>query len=237
VRTSRGLFIFMQQVAWTGGGVWGFHCVGTWLASIDNPDAPPAHWKITTKKLPFTTLVDGEEATLGVETLETGGYLYIYGYANSPNSTAQKKLILARAPENELDDFNAWEFFSNGHWAKDFQSIAPIFAGAPPEGSVSWQPFLQKFVFVYTEGIGGKIVMRLSDAPEGPWTVPIALYQCPEMGISSSVFCYAAKAHPELSATNELLITYASNSQTSSEVLNNPRLYWPRFIRVKFETP
>lgn len=237
VRTGRGLFIFMQQVAWTGGGVWGFHCIGTWLASVENPDAPPARWKITTKKLPFTSLASGEDATLGAETLQADGYIYVYGYANPQHSAAQKNLILARTPENELDDFNAWEFFSNGHWTKDFQNITPMFFGAPPEGSVSWQPFLKKYVFVYTDGIGGKIVMRLSDAPEGPWTVPVTLYQCPEMGISREVFCYAAKAHPEWSATNELLISYASNSQSFSEVLNDTRLYWPRFIRVKFENP
>lgn len=236
-RTGRGLYYFMQQVAWTGGGVWGFRCIGTWLAFVENPDAPPAHWKITTKKLPFTTLADGEDAAWGAETLQNGGYIYIYGYANFQNSPGQKKLILARAPENEVGDFNALEYFSNGNWTKDYRSLAPVFSGAPPEGSVSWQPFLKKFVFVYTDGIWGTIVMRTADAPEGPWSLPIKLYQCPEMGISKNVFCYAAKAHPELSAANELLISYASNSQAESEVFSDTRLYWPRFIRVTFESP
>jgi len=236
-RTDRGLFFFMQQVAWTGGGVWGFHCIGTWLGFVNNPDAPPAHWKITTKKMPFTTLADGEDAAFGAETLRYGGYIYNYGYANPSNSSAVKNLILARVPENEADNFSAWEFFSNGHWTKNFHDLAPIFSGAPPEGSVSWQPFLNKFVFVYTDGIWGTIVMRTADAPEGPWGPPTILYHCPEMRISKAVFCYAAKAHPELSANNELLISYASNSQALSEVLNDSRLYCPRFIRVTFENP
>ncbi len=236
-RTGRGLFFFMQQVEWTGNSVWDFRCVGTWLGFVENPDAPPARWKITTKKLPFTTLPDGEDATFGSATLQTGGYIYVYGYANFSNSSGQKNLILARAPENELDDFTAWEFYSHGKWIKDFQNIAPIFSGAPPEGSVSWQPFLKKFVFVYTDGIWGKIVMRTAEAPEGPWDPPTMLYQCPEMRISKGVFCYAGKAHPELSAPNELLISYAANSQTASEVFNDARLYWPRFIRVTFENP
>jgi hypothetical protein len=235
-RDERGLFFFMQQVEWTGNSVWGFRCIGTWLAYVENPDTPPARWKISIKQLPFLTLADGENVILGCETLQSGGFIYIYGYANFQNSSAEKHLILARAPENTPDDFTTWEFFSNGSWTKDFQKTTPLFSEAPPEGSVSWQPFLEKFVFVYTDGIWGKIVMRTADAPQGPWSAPGMLYQCPDMTISPSVFCYAGKAHPELSAPDELLISYAANSQNSSEVLNDARLYWPRFVRVTFKS-
>jgi hypothetical protein len=79
--------------------------------------------------------------------------------------------------------------------------------------------------------------MRTANAPEGPWSAPTKLYQCPDTKISSQVFCYAAKGHPELSANNELLISYASNSESVSEVMNDTRLYWPHFIRVTFEKP
>lgn len=79
--------------------------------------------------------------------------------------------------------------------------------------------------------------MRTSTSQEGPWTAPEALYQCPEMKISPHVFCYAAKGHPELSATNELLVSYASNSEKPSDVMNNTNLYVPRFIRVIFKKP
>ncbi len=233
---KHGLNFLMLQMEWTGGGAWGFRSIGTWLASVENLDASPARWKISTKKLPFVTLPDGEAVSLGSATLQSGGFVYIYGYSNQTNSTAQKKLILARVPKNELNNSDEWEFFSNGSWAKNFAKATPIFSGAPPEGSVSWQPYLNKFVFVYTDGIWGKIVMRTADAPQGPWSGPTTLYQCPEMKISPQVFCYAAKGHPELSATNELLISYASNSENLSEVINNTRLYWPRFIRVTFES-
>lgn len=237
VHAGRRLFLFAQQVKRTGNSVWGFHSLGTWLASVKNPNASPARWKITTKKMPFMTLADGEDAAFGAETLLSGGYIYIYGYANFQNSAGQNNLILARAPEDKLDHFRAWEYFSNGNWTKDFRKIAPIFSGAPPEGSVSWQPFLKKFVFVYTDGIWGRIVMRTAGAPEGPWSLPVTLYQCPEMRFSRNIFCYAGKGHPELSATNELLISYAANSQAPPEVLYDARLYWPRFIRVTFESP
>jgi hypothetical protein len=234
-RTRNGLYFFMQQVRWLDSSIWGFKCTNSWLAHVENPDDSPAQWKITTRKLPFTMLPGGQNVIIGCETLVSGGYVYIYGYCNAENSTAQKSAILARAPEGKLNDVPAWQFFSNGHWTDDFQKSTPLFSGVGAEGSVSWQPFLKKFTFVYTDGIWGTIVMRTADAPEGPWGELVKLYQCPEMQISPSIFCYAGKGHPELSATKELLISYAVNSQKESEVLNDARLYWPRFVRVTFE--
>lgn len=236
-RNSHGLDFLMLQIEWTGNSVWGFRCVGTWLASVKNPDAAPARWNISTQKLPFQELPNGEIASFGSAVLKDNGFVYIYGYSNPKISGESKKLLLARVPEGRMAHFAAWEFFSDDTWTKDFQKITPVFSDAPPEGSVSWQPFLKKFVFVYTDGIWGKIVMRTADAPQGPWSPPTALYHCPDMKISPQVFCYAGKAHPEFSATNELLISYAANSQNPPEVLSDARLYWPRFIRVTFTHP
>jgi hypothetical protein len=234
-RNDHGLYFLMLQMEWTSGGAWGFRTVGDWLASVENPDASPARWKISTKKLPFFTLANGEMASFGSATLQSGGYVYIYGYSNPKASSNPKSLILARVPENQMDDLNSWEFYSAGAWSKDFQKMTPLFSDAPPEGSVSWQPYLKKFVFIYMDGIWGTIVMRTADAPQGPWSPTTKIYHCPEMKISPKVFCYAAKGHPELSATNELLISYASNSENFSELNNDARIYWPKFIRVTFQ--
>jgi Domain of unknown function (DUF4185) len=237
VRTERGLYLFMQEVQWLNDSAWGFQCVGTWLVSVDNPDAAPALWRISTRKLPFTRLPGGQDVVLGCEIAKNGSYSYIYGYSNRTNSSAAKNLILVRAPENDIGNTNSWEFYSNGGWTKNFDNTTSIFSGAGAEGSVSWQPFLKKFVYIYSDGIWGTILMRTAGAPEGLWSAPTKIYQCPDMKISPHVFCYAAKGHPELSADNELLISYAANSESLSDVMNGTRLYWPRFIRVTFTNP
>lgn len=237
VRTKDGLYLFMQQVEWINDSAWGFRCVGTWLDFANNPDAPPGQWKIKTHKLPFARLADGQDLLLGCEILQSGDYVYLYGYSNHTNATATKNQIVVRAPGNEFGNSELWEFYSSGTWTKDFSKATPIFSGAGAEGSVSWQPYLKRFVFVYSDGIWGSILIRTAEAPEGPWSAPTKVYQCPDMKFSRHVFCYAAKGHPELSATNELLISYAANSESLSEVMNDARLYWPRFIRVTFEKP
>jgi hypothetical protein len=234
VRTERGLYFFMQQVEWINNSAWGFRCVGTWLASVINPDDAPRQWKITTNKLPFIRLADGQDVLLGSEILQSGDFIYIYGYSSRTNSTGMRDQIVVRASQKDPSDPGRWEFYSHGAWTKDFFKTTPIFSGAGAEGSVSWQPYLKRFVFIYSDGIWGSILMRTADAPEGPWSNPVKLYQCPDMKMSPHVFCYAAKGHPELSANNELLISYAANSESLSEVMNDTRLYWPRFIRVTF---
>lgn len=234
VRTKHNLCLFMQQVNWINNSAWGFKCVGSWLAIVKNPDAAPALWKISTRRLSIARLPNGQDVVLGSELLQTGGEIYIYGYSNRSNSTAVKDQILARAPENGIDSPETWEFYSDGAWTKNFSNATPLFPDAGAEGSVSWQPFLKKFVFVYSDGISGGIVMRVAETPQGPWSQPTKLYQCPDTKISPHVFCYAAKGHPELSNRDQLLISYAANSDSLSEVLNDSRLYWPRFIRVTF---
>lgn len=233
-RNDRGLFFFMQQVQFTGGGAFGFSISGNWLASVKNPDDSPANWEISATRVPFAYLAGSETVTFGIATMKANGFIYIYGVVYRQETSFKKSLILARVPENQLGDFHAWQFSSHGHWVNNFMRATPVFSNAPAEGSVSWQPLLNKYVFVYTDGIGGNIVMRTADAPQGPWSTPTSIYQCPEMSISPNVICYAGKGHPELSDTNELLISYASNSLSFTEVLDDTRLYFPRFIRVTF---
>jgi hypothetical protein len=77
--------------------------------------------------------------------------------------------------------------------------------------------------------------MRRSSSPVGPWSDELVLYHCPEMKWREKIFCYAAKAHPALAqAPNELVISYASNSLHVPDVIEDARLYFPRFVRVKF---
>jgi hypothetical protein len=161
-RTEKGLYVFMQEVQWLNDTAWGFKCVGTWLASVENPDDPPALWKISTQKLPFTRLGTDRDVLLGLETLKSGNYVYIYGYSNRTNASAARSQIVARTSENDLGNTNSWEFYSNGTWTKDFEKTSSIFPRAGAEGSVSWQPYLKKFVFVYSDGIGGSISRKLS---------------------------------------------------------------------------
>ena len=61
------------------------------------------------------------------------------------------------------------------------------------------------------------------------------IYRCPEFGQPNGTFCYAAKGHPEISATNELLVTYAINTGGFWFGAARADIYVPRCIRVRIK--
>ena len=62
-------------------------------------------------------------------------------------------------------------------------------------------------------------------------------YKCPEMDWNSHYFCYAAKGHPELSLhKDELLVSYVCNADDFWKMAADPRIYRPKFIKVKFRS-
>jgi hypothetical protein len=238
VRTTQGLYFFLQRVVTIHpGSPFGFKLVDGWLARVANPEAPPPQWRITQTKVPFTKISSKGALIFGGAVLREGEYVYIFGGDSRPETKkagVPNGLVLARAPAEALDDFAQWQFLANGVWQRDSGKVTPVFPDVGSEFSVSWLPSQKAYVAVYSEGIGGKILLRLAPALIGPWGKPLEVYRCPEMEWPSKAFCYAAKAHPELtSAPDELLITYAANSWDFRDLFKDARLYWPRFVRVK----
>ncbi|GAF93146.1 unnamed protein product, partial [marine sediment metagenome] len=121
-------------------------------------------------------------------------------------------------------------------WGVDIAGISELFDGIATEYSVSYQPALKKYVTIYTEcGLSKNIMMRFSPTPVGPWSSACKVYECPEYKWHKTYFCYAAKGHPEISAGNELIITYVCNSMDFWQMVKDARIYWPRFLRIKFD--
>ena len=237
-RTARGLYFFLNRiVTLRTDAPFGFKQVDGWLAEVANPDASPPQWRTTQTKVPFTQIWTNSALIFGGAVLRQGEYVYIFGSDSRPEAEkagVPNGLVLARVMAEQFADFAQWRFLANGAWQKDFEKVTPVFPHLGSEYSVSWVPSRKAYAAVYSEGIGGRILVRLAPALTGPWSEPVQVYRCPEMDWPSKAFCYAAKAHPELtSAPDELLITYAANSWEFSNLINDARLYWPRFVRVK----
>jgi len=91
------------------------------------------------------------------------------------------------------------------------------------------------------------IFLRRATSLEGPWTEPEPIAEIPETLPGGSrdrdenLFCYAAKAHPQFSTPDELLLTYVCNlfarsdAETTDVLLrlrDTPSLYRPRTLSV-----
>lgn len=227
------LFLFLAQIERTDGkSVFGFRQIGTWLGVVSNPLAPPPQWQVAQMREPFAEFGAGDHRSYGAAVLATNGFIYIFGTHEIKN--AGRKLILARAPEASLGNFASWQFRTRRGWSASAGAAADLCDGAAPEFSVSWLPSLHRFTLICSEnGMSEKITARTAPEPWGPWSAASVVYHCPDVKWSTNVFCYTGKAHPMLaSADNELLVSYAANSFQIAEVINDARLYWPRFVRV-----
>jgi hypothetical protein len=62
------------------------------------------------------------------------------------------------------------------------------------------------------------------------------IYTCPEPALDPDTLVYNAKAHPHLSKTGELLISYNVNTMDFwGDFFNDADLYHPRFIKLIYE--
>jgi hypothetical protein len=232
------LYLFLVQIVKTGQkGVFEFKQVGTWLAEINNPHDDPLAWRIKQYKVPWGRYLESGSLFFGSALMKDRSFVYIYGGSEDwRKGMSGRSMIVARVPYKKMADFEHWRFFCDGSWQADVNGISELFNGTATEYSVSYQPAIKKYVTIYTEnGMSRNIMMRLAPTPVGPWGPTHKIYQCLECDWHRTYFCYAAKAHPEISRKDELMITYVCNSTDFWQMASDTRIYRPRFLRLKLD--
>lgn len=240
VVVSNQLHLLLHQIESTKeGGAFGFKTIAVWLATVSNAQDAPAQWRITQARFPFTELSDQRRLLFGAAMMPHAGFVYVYGTEERlQQKDFGRQMVLARVEAGAIGDFTRWTFFTAGGWTKAFQDVTPLAPGVPSESSVTYLPTLQRFVFVGNDAfLSPRISARSAPQPWGPWSAPMTLYDGPEAKWNKNIFCYAGKAHPSLSAGDELIISYAANSFSLAQVVNDARLYWPQLVRVRIASP
>jgi len=238
IQTGSGLYLFLVQIERSEDpSVFGFRLIGNWLTRIPNPQEPPDRWRMEQKRMPWTVAAGRDQAVFGSALLVAGNDLYVYGARDGVvDGRLQKNMVIARVPVDRLEEFERWRFYSDGEWTAALEDASVVCEDVANEYSVSYLPRLDKYVLVYSEsGLSPYILARAASDPVGPWSAPIQLYRCPEADWDARVFCYAGKAHPEVSTLpGELIVTYVSNATDLKLLEEDARLYRPRFLRVTF---
>ena len=229
------LFMFLPRLEHTAASsAFGFRQLGLTLGEVTNPLAAPTAWQVKQTEISFAKLTPEENLNFGSALFVTNGFVYVFGTRSLPKRAQQ--MILARAPEATLENFSSWQFRTGDGWSTNASDAANLCDHVASEYSVSWLPAARQYVLICTEnGLSDKIMLRTAPQPWGPWNLATVIYRCPEVTWGGKVFCYAAKAHPMLARTpDELIVTYAANSYAFADLTRDARLYWPRFLRVKY---
>ena len=220
-----------------GDAGWRFQTDGIVLAKITNPDANPKRWIISQYKVPFYFRDSlGNEMSFGIPQESKSSWIYISGldYARVEGN---RYLLAARTPSSKHEDFSKWEFRTADSWTKDFHKARRLCDHVGAELSVTQVKGLNRHFLVTTEnGLSDRILLRSSTNPWGPWSPSVTLLRAPEPRRDRTLFCYAAKSHPELSTSNdEMVVSYICNTVELHKLTQNPHLYVPEFFTVRFE--
>lgn len=137
---------------------------------------------------------------------------------------------------------------STGSWQPFSPSLQPVplFDFVPSETTLQYHPVLQMWIIVVANTfITTNVSIRVALDVTGPWSDMIPLYQIPDEMLAGGAFCYAGKAHPELSPPQEstpgaasgqylgeLVFSFMCNTPTIPELLNRTDIYVPRLIRT-----
>ncbi len=79
------------------------------------------------------------------------------------------------------------------------------------------------------------MLIAVADQLTGPWSEWYPIYDVPApYNNTKKVFCYALKRHAEFErASNELVLTYMSNTYDVNDLKTMLDVYVPQIVRVK----
>lgn len=172
------------------------------------------------------------ENTISAGQLNPDGYIYIYGYKTT---YGLREMIVARVKEERFEYFDDWEYFGGNGFSKDILDSFPILEHISCEMSVSEIKTGKnkgRFIAVFSYDVDSPYVaFALGDSPVGPFTKAQKIYHTPEQAIfKSTTYTYNAKAHPHLSMSRKILVSYNTNTYNFDHNMSNRLIYKPRFI-------
>lgn len=236
IKINNKIYTYELRLDKKGDGAFGFNTIATNLIKFNLDDSGmPVNIEQFDTPLFYTSEQDGTKITLGQaimplhnasENYVTDGYIYVYG----PKGTSNKQLVCSRVLPENIENFDKYEYWDGANWCNDISKSAPVTDRISQEFSIS--PLKNgKFLLLFQ--VGDYVAYRLGESPVGPFGAINIIYEAPEVEISKDVFIYNAKAHPSLSQSDEILISYNVNTFSIVENMNNADIYRPRFITLK----
>ncbi len=237
---GNNIYIFGYRVRNVSTGPFGFREVGTSLIKIPAGSEPPFLNQQQMDAPVFVSENTGDSGTFGsgiyVNTKKAGapkpdGFVYIYGVRGMA-----KQLMVARVLPADFERFDKWTYWTGSEWVSDINKVGNVTKEVSDELSLTALPDGRYALIFQVDGMSTSVGMRIGATPYGPFGPVIKLWDCKPDLLKSTYLVYNAKAHPSLSASGELIISYNINSTEFIKDLNaDPNLYRPRFIRVKFQ--
>jgi len=231
------LYLFAYHIQITGEGVFDFTEPDVSIIALPAGNRPPFSVQRQIKTPLHINIPGVGEGNFGAGILANtkwagaphpDGFVYVYACIGK-----DKNLVAARVKPKYFEDFNRWAYWDGKNWTADITQLKGITNAVSNELSVTPLADGRYALIFQVMGLSDKVGMRIGDSPVGPFGEIQEIWRTPEW--DEGLFCYNAKAHPNLSKPEELLISY--NTITPDfwkDIQQNAYIYHPRFIRLKW---
>ena len=211
---QRALVFYSKIHAETGD--YNFYGVGNSIAVWHSFDQVPERPLVAPGSVEPTLLFGQDEIEPGSAALVVDGLLYACATQGLGKACRLGRVGLADALQRA-----AWRFWAgDGRWAQDPSDATPVMSGNDIM-SVSYAPFLQQYLAIYSQPMGQRVMLRTAPHPEGPWSRAIELFHCQPPVDDSWV--YDAQAHAEF-AQQDGRVQYVSYSRGTGFLQGEVRL-------------
>lgn len=238
-------FVVAYETAPGPPGLFAFQTVGMHilqLAEADVQSEDPLQWPVPT---PCILPNINNSFTIGnaVAVDEAAGVMWLLGGTGNPQQAIMAQWPLPAVHACDTSQIQYWANNAGGgapSWQPWSPSIQPVqlFEFVPSETTLQWHPYLQQwFIVVANTFLSGSVMLSTAPTVTGPWSPLRPVYDIPRSYLTGDGFCYAGKAHPELSppatpGQGDLLFTYNCNTPNLTSLANRPDMYFPRPVRV-----
>lgn len=179
---------------------------------------------------------DTSRPTWGAAAVRHGGWLYLYGTANPGQPFVFGfSLQVARVRPADVLRLSAWEYWDGTGWVTDpgtARELIPAVSGTSQTLSVFEQSGTWYALSKRNEFLGHDIVVWRAPDPWGPFDAGTTVASLPS-DTARGRLRYMPLAHPGLlPRPGTVVVSYSQNRTDLGQIVKNPFLYRPRFLRV-----
>ncbi|HWI43379.1 MAG TPA: DUF4185 domain-containing protein [Nocardioides sp.] len=177
----------------------------------------------------------------GAASAVAGDWVYLYGTARPDHATTGGfSLRVARVRPEQVQDQRRWRYWTGSRWQSDPARSAELIGssgGVSQTLSVFEQDGTWYALSKRDEVLGRDLAIWTAPAPTGPFRLAARPLAIPSSAATGTLR-YLPLAHPELfPRPGTVVVSYSQNNTDFQTVLDDPRRYRPRFLRVRLPAP
>jgi hypothetical protein len=181
--------------------------------------------------------VDVTAPMWGAASAVVDGWVYLYGTARPVGATfGGFSLQVARTRPEDAAQAEQWRYWDGRRWQRDADAaleLIPADGGVSQTLSVFEQGGRWYAVSKQDEVLGRDLAIWTAPGPTGPFTLAARPVAIPS-DAATGTLRYLPLAHPDLlPEPGTVVVSYSQNNTDFDEVVDDPRIYRPRFVRVR----